>query len=101
RLSRDRRFAARLCVTAQHREMLDQALELFELAPDHDLDLMEPGQDLFDVTAGALLGLRGVLREERPDVVLVHGDTTSCLAASLAAFYEGVPIAHVEAGLRS
>ena len=101
RLARDARFEARVCVTGQHREMLDRALALFGVRPDHDLDLMEPGQDLFDVTARTLLGLRAVLQAGRPDVVLVHGDTTSCLAASLAAFYARVPIAHVEAGLRS
>lgn len=92
---------ARVCVTAQHREMLDSVLRLFEIAPDHDLALMQPGQDLFDVTSGALLGLRDVLRREQPELVLVHGDTTTCFAASLAAFYEGVPVGHVEAGLRT
>ena len=92
---------ARLCVTAQHREMLDSVLELFALRPDHDLDLMRPGQDLFDVTSGVLLGLRDILRAERPDLVLVHGDTTTCFAASLAAFYEGIEVGHVEAGLRT
>ena len=92
---------ARVCVTGQHREMLDSVLRLFELEPDHDLGLMRPGQDLTDVTSGVLLGLRDVLREERPDLVLVHGDTTTCFAAALAAFYEDVPIGHVEAGLRT
>lgn len=92
---------SRICVTAQHRELLDPVLELFGLRPDHDLGLMRPGQDLYDVTAGALLGLREVLRNERPDRVLVHGDTTTCLAATLAAFYAGIPVAHVEAGLRT
>lgn len=101
RLARDARFESRVCVTGQHREMLDSALALFEIEPDHDLNVMAPGQDLFDVTAKVLLGMRRVLRDEQPDVVLVHGDTTSCLAASMAAFYEGVPVAHVEAGLRS
>jgi UDP-N-acetylglucosamine 2-epimerase (non-hydrolysing) len=100
-LARDARFESRLCVTGQHRQMLDQALALFELVPDHDLDVMSAGQDLFDVTARVLLGMRGVLRAERPDVVLVHGDTTSCFAAALAAFYERIEVAHVEAGLRS
>ncbi len=90
-----------VCVTGQHREMLDAVLRLFEIAPQHDLALMRPGQDLYDVTSGALLGLREVLREERPDIALVHGDTTTCFAAALAAFYEGVPVAHVEAGLRT
>lgn len=90
-----------VCVTAQHREMLDQVLELFAIEPDYDLDIMSPGQDLFDVTSRVLLGLRDVLRQERPDVVLVHGDTTTCLAAGLAAFYEQIPLGHVEAGLRT
>ncbi len=101
RLARDARFDAQVCVTAQHREMLDSALALFEIEPEHDLNVMAPGQDLFDVTTKVLNGMRTVLRRERPDVVLVHGDTTSCLAASMAAFYERIPIAHVEAGLRS
>lgn len=92
---------SRVCVTAQHREMLDSVLRLFEIVPDHDLGLMRPGQDLSDITSGVLLGMRGVLREERPDLVLVHGDTTTCFAAALAAFYEEVPIGHVEAGLRT
>lgn len=90
-----------VCVTAQHRQMLDQVLDLFEIVPEYDLDLMAPGQDLFDITAKALLGLRPVLQEFKPDVVLVHGDTTTCLAASLAAFYARVKIGHVEAGLRT
>lgn len=101
RMARDARFESRVCVTAQHREMLDSALRLFEIEPDYDLNVMAPGQDLFDVTTKVLQGLRTVLRSERPDVVLVHGDTTSCLAASMAAFYERIPLAHVEAGLRS
>ncbi len=92
---------SRVCVTAQHRDMLDQVLEAFQIRPHHDLDVMLHGQDLFDVTSRCLLGLRGVLREERPDVVLVHGDTTTCLAGTLAAFYERVPVGHVEAGLRT
>ena len=92
---------SRVCVTAQHREMLDQVLDLFKIKPDYDLNLMAPGQDLFDITARALLGLRDVLRQERPDVVLVHGDTTTCFAAALAAFYENIPVGHVEAGLRT
>ncbi len=94
-------FESRICVTAQHRQMLDQVLELFGITPHHDLDIMSAGQDLFDVTARALLGLRGVLRSERPDVVLVQGDTTTCFAAALAAFYERIPVGHVEAGLRT
>jgi len=94
-------FDSRICVTAQHRSMLDQALELFGIHPHHDLNVMSPGQDLFDVTARALLGLREVIRAESPDVVLVQGDTTTCLAGALAAFYEGITVAHVEAGLRT
>ena len=101
RLAADPRFESRVCATAQHRQMLDQALSLFEIEPDHDLDVMAPGQDLSDVTSKVLLGMRSILREARPDVVLVHGDTTTCLAASMAAFYAGVPVGHVEAGLRS
>ncbi len=90
-----------VCVTAQHREMLDQVLELFEIKPDYDLNIMKPGQDLYDVTANALLGMRDVLRECKPDLVLVHGDTTTCFAAALAAFYEQIKVGHVEAGLRT
>jgi UDP-N-acetylglucosamine 2-epimerase (non-hydrolysing) len=100
-LEADARFESRLCVTAQHRGMLDQVLELFELRPHHDLAVMTPGQDLYDITARVLVGLRDVLAAERPDVVLVHGDTTTTLAASLAAFYARIPIGHVEAGLRT
>jgi UDP-N-acetylglucosamine 2-epimerase (non-hydrolysing) len=94
-------FLARVCVTAQHREMLDQVLGLFGIAPDYDLDIMRPGQDLFDVTCSVLSGLRRVLTEERPDLVLVHGDTTTTMAASLAAYYLRIPVGHVEAGLRT
>lgn len=90
-----------VCVSAQHREMLDQVLQLFDIAPDHDLNIMRPRQDLFDVTCGILSGLKPVLQSERPDLVLVHGDTTTTLAASLAAYYAGVPVGHVEAGLRT
>jgi UDP-N-acetylglucosamine 2-epimerase (non-hydrolysing) len=97
----DSRFESRICVTAQHREMLDQVLAVFGIVPDRDLDLMRPGQDLFDVTARVLLAMRDVIREERPDLVLVQGDTTTCFAASLAAFYENVAVGHVEAGLRT
>ncbi|MEZ6017592.1 MAG: UDP-N-acetylglucosamine 2-epimerase (non-hydrolyzing) [Planctomycetota bacterium] len=100
-LATDDRFLSRVAVTGQHREMLDQVLDVFGIVPDHDLAVMRPGQDLFDVTSAVLLGLREVLRAERPDIVLVHGDTTTCFAASLAAFYEGVPVGHVEAGLRT
>lgn len=92
---------SRVCVTAQHREMLDQVLGLFAIRPDHDLDVMAPGQDLFDVTSKVLVGMREVLRDEQPDVVLVHGDTTTCFATGLAAFYEGITLGHVEAGLRT
>lgn len=101
RLAADDRFDARTCATAQHREMLDSALATFGIEPDHDLAVMAPGQDLFDVTSKALCGLRDVLRAERPDVVLVHGDTTTCLTGALAAFYERIPVGHVEAGLRT
>lgn len=90
-----------VCVTAQHRQMLDQVLELFDIKPDYDLDLMSPGQDLFDITARSLLGLRDVFRKDKPDLVLVHGDTTTCFSAALAAFYENIPVGHVEAGLRT
>lgn len=90
-----------MCVTAQHREMLDQVLELFEIKPHFDLNIMKPGQDLFDVTSKILLGLRAVFDEFQPDWVLVHGDTTTTLSASLAAFYKQIKVAHVEAGLRT
>jgi len=92
---------SQVCVTAQHRQMLDQVLELFGIVPDYDLDLMTPGQDLFDITSKSLLGLRGILRSAKPDLVLVHGDTTTCFTTALAAFYEGIPVGHVEAGLRT
>lgn len=92
---------SRLCVTGQHRQMLDQVLELFRLRPDFDLNLMKPGQDLTDVTCGALLGLRGVLTECKPDIVLVQGDTTTAMSGALAAFYQKVPVGHIEAGLRT
>lgn len=94
-------FDAEICITAQHREMLDQVMSIFSLEADHDLNLMRPGQDLYDITSKVLLGMRDVLRESRPDIVLVHGDTTTCFAAGLAAFYEGVALGHVEAGLRT
>lgn len=100
-LALDAFFDAKVCVTAQHREMLDQVLELFEIKPDYDLNLMKPGQDLYDITSGVLLGLRNVLKEFQPDIVLVHGDTATTLAASLAAFYQKIPVGHVEAGLRT
>ena len=91
----------RVCVTAQHREMLDQVLNLFEIVPDYDLNIMKPGQDLFDITSSVLQGMKLVLAEDKPDVVLVHGDTTTTMATSLAAFYLQIPVAHVEAGLRT
>ncbi len=90
-----------VCVTAQHRQMLDQVLELFAIAPAYDLDIMQPGQDLFDITGNVLRGLKGVLERERPDVVLVHGDTTTTMVASLAAYYCRIRVGHVEAGLRT
>jgi len=94
-------FNAKVCVTAQHREMLDQVLDLFEIKPDYDLNLMRPGQDLFDITSGILIGLRDVLKNYQPDLVLVHGDTATCFAATLAAFYMQIPVGHIEAGLRT
>lgn len=100
-LRREVRCDTKVCATAQHRAMLDQALSLFDITPDFDLDLMRTAQDLTDVTTRVLTGMRDVLRRWRPDLVLVHGDTTTTLAASLAAFYEKVPVGHVEAGLRT
>lgn len=94
-------FETRVCVTAQHRQMLDQVLEVFGITPDYDLNIMAPNQDLFDITSRVLTGLRDVLKEFRPDTVLVHGDTTTSMAASLAAFYLQIPVGHVEAGLRT
>jgi UDP-N-acetylglucosamine 2-epimerase (non-hydrolysing) len=94
-------FDARVCVTAQHRQMLDQVLDLFDIKPAFDLNLMKPGQDLTDITAGVLQGLKGVFSEWRPDVVLVHGDTSTTFAATLAAFYQRIKVGHVEAGLRT
>jgi len=88
-------------VTAQHRQMLDQVLDLFEIKPDYDLDIMQQGQDLYDITSRVLTGIKQVLVSEKPDVVLVHGDTTTTMAASLAAFYQQIPVGHVEAGLRT
>ena len=90
-----------VCVTAQHREMLDQVLRLFDIVPEHDLNIMKPGQDLFDITGNILLGLKGVFQREQPDLVLVHGDTTTTLATSLAAYYSRIAVGHVEAGLRT
>ena len=94
-------FETKVCVTAQHREMLDQVLELFEITPEYDLDIMKPGQDLYDVTSNVLLGMKPVLTDFKPDVVFVHGDTSTTFAASLAAFYQQIPVAHIEAGLRT
>ena len=94
-------FQTIVCVTGQHRQMLDQVLQLFGIVPDYDLNIMKQGQDLYDVTARVLTGLRDVLQEARPDVVLVHGDTTTSTAAALAAFYQQIPVGHVEAGLRT
>lgn len=100
-LADDSRFEAKVCVTAQHREMLDQVLDLFEITPDYDLDLMKAGQTLNDVTSGVLTQLKPVLQDYKPDVVLVHGDTATTFAASLAAYYEQISVGHVEAGLRT
>ncbi len=100
-LAQDDAFDSRVCVTAQHRQMLDQVLNLFAIKPDYDLDIMQPGQGLTEITTRILLGLKPVLEEFKPDVVLVHGDTTTALSASLAAFYQQIPIGHVEAGLRT
>lgn len=94
-------FKTVVCVTGQHREMLDQVLEIFEVKPEYDLDIMKQGQDLYDVTARVLIGMRDVFKKIKPDVVLVHGDTTTSTAAALAAFYQQIPVGHVEAGLRT
>lgn len=94
-------FETIVCVTGQHREMLDQVLDIFDIRPDYDLNIMKQGQDLYDVTARVLTGMRDVLKKSRPDVVLVHGDTTTSTAAALAAFYQQIPVGHVEAGLRT
>lgn len=94
-------FKTLVCVTGQHREMLDQVLRLFEIIPDYDLNIMKQGQDLYDVTSRVLLGMRDVLKDSVPDIVLVHGDTTTSTAAALAAFYQQIPVAHIEAGLRT
>ena len=100
-LQGDARFESALCVTGQHREMLDQVLSLFALTPDYDLNIMKPGQDLTDVTSAILQGMRGVLADAKPDLVLVHGDTATTFATSLAAYYQQIPVGHVEAGLRT
>jgi UDP-N-acetylglucosamine 2-epimerase (non-hydrolysing) len=94
-------FETLVCVTAQHRQMLDQVLHLFEITPDYDLNIMKEGQDLYDVTSGVLMGMRDVLKKSKPDAVLVHGDTSTSTAAALAAFYQQIPVGHVEAGLRT
>lgn len=94
-------FQTIVCVTGQHREMLDQVLRIFAITPDYDLDIMKQGQDLYDVTSRVLLGIRDVLKQARPEVVLVHGDTTTSMAAALAAYYQQIPVGHVEAGLRT
>ncbi|WP_428655051.1 non-hydrolyzing UDP-N-acetylglucosamine 2-epimerase [Runella sp.] len=100
-LKQDSHFEHKLCVTGQHRQMLDQVLDIFELTPDFDLNVMQAGQDLTDITCRILIGLRALFQTYRPDIVLVHGDTTTCMATSLAAFYAGIKIGHVEAGLRT
>lgn len=100
-LQLDARFTSRICVTGQHRQMLDQVLDLFGLVPDFDLDIMKPGQDLTDVTVAIIQGLKPVLADFKPDLVLVHGDTATTFAASLAAYYQQIPVGHVEAGLRT
>lgn len=94
-------FDARVCVTAQHRQMLDQVLDLFELRPDFDLNIMKPGQDLNDITSAILLGLKNVFLQFKPDLLLVHGDTATTFASALAAYYHQIPVGHVEAGLRT
>jgi UDP-N-acetylglucosamine 2-epimerase (non-hydrolysing) len=94
-------FETVICVTGQHREMLDQVLRLFEIVPDYDLNIMKDGQDLYDITARVLVGMRDVIKEVQPDVVFVHGDTTTSMAAALAAFYQQIPVGHIEAGLRT
>lgn len=96
-----KQFKIVICVTGQHRHMLDQVLEIFDITPDFDLNIMKPGQDLYDVTAKVLIGMRNVLEEIMPDIVLVHGDTTTSTAAALAAFYKQIPVGHIEAGLRT
>ncbi|WP_085537807.1 non-hydrolyzing UDP-N-acetylglucosamine 2-epimerase [Massilibacteroides vaginae] len=99
--SRNDKFEVLVCVTGQHREMLDQVLSLFGIKADYDLNIMKPGQDLYDITSNVLLKLRDVIKESHPDIVLVHGDTTTSVSAALAAFYQQVPVGHIEAGLRT
>lgn len=100
-LSQEQNIESKVCVTAQHREMLDQVLELFEIKPDYDLDIMKPGQDLGQITTKIINGIKPVLQSFKPDVVLVHGDTTTTFATSLAAYYEQIAVGHIEAGLRT
>jgi len=95
------KFVTNVCVTAQHRQMLDQVLEIFEIEPNYDLNIMKSGQDLYDITTSVLLKMRDILKENKPDIVLVHGDTTTSVSTALAAFYLQIPVAHVEAGLRT
>jgi UDP-N-acetylglucosamine 2-epimerase (non-hydrolysing) len=95
------KFDTKVCVTGQHRQMLDQVLDVFDIKPDYDLNIMAPNQDLYDITSKVLLGMRDVLKDAKPDVVFVHGDTTTSMAASIAAFYQQIKVAHVEAGLRT
>ena len=97
----EQNFETKVCVTAQHREMLDQVLDIFDILPEYDLDLMKAGQDLYDITSGVLLGMKNILSDFKPDVILVHGDTATTFAASLAAFYQQIKVGHVEAGLRT
>lgn len=94
-------FETVVCVTGQHRQMLDQVLDLFEIQPDFDLEIMKSGQDLYDITSRVLLGMRDVFIESKPDLVLVHGDTTTSTTTALAAYYQQIPVAHIEAGLRT
>ena len=101
KLKEDRYFEPVVCVTAQHREMLDQVLDLFDIKPDHDLNIMKPNQTLSMITSNVLTGIENVLINENPDIVLVHGDTSTTFAAALAAFYRKIPVGHVEAGLRT
>jgi UDP-N-acetylglucosamine 2-epimerase (non-hydrolysing) len=100
-LEREKSFDVKVCVTGQHREMLDQVLELFEIVPDYDLNIMKPRQELYDVTANVLLGMKSVLEDFRPDLLFVHGDTTTTFSAAISAFYQQIEVAHVEAGLRT
>ena len=95
------KFRTTVCVTGQHREMLDQVLNIFDVVPDYDLNIMKSGQDLYDITSRILLGMRDIFSQTRPDVVMVHGDTTTSMAAALAAFYQQIRVGHVEAGLRT